>query len=104
MPVLYDTVIHTQNTFEVNSFNRFLYIRLDKPHLRCLPNGCRFHNGPKPLSKLMKDSMAGDPVAPVLWEPHLVALDRRVSIILAAMRDCVEAHPIHDVVFAHDLQ
>lgn len=33
--------------------------------------------------------MAIDPIAPVLWEPHLVALDRRVAIVLQAIRDCV---------------
>lgn len=36
----------------------------------------------------MRQSMAKDPVTPVLWEPHLTALDRRVSIILQAVRDC----------------
>lgn len=66
-------------------------------------DGFRFHNGPKPLSQLMRESMASDPVSPVLWEPHLMALDRRVSIILTALRDCIETHSIHDVVFAHDL-
>lgn len=49
----------------------------------------RFHNGPTRLSVAMKQSMARDPVAPVLWEPHLTALDRRVGIILQAIRDCV---------------
>lgn len=64
----------------------------------------RFHNGPKPLSQLMRESMASDPVAPVLWEPHLIALDRRVSIILTALRHCIVTHPLHHVVFAHDLR
>ncbi|KAI4472488.1 hypothetical protein M0802_016774 [Mischocyttarus mexicanus] len=49
----------------------------------------KFHNGPVRLSVAMKQSMARDPVAPVLWEPHLTALDRRVGIILQAIRDCV---------------
>lgn len=52
----------------------------------------------------MKEKMAGDPVAPVLWEPHFEALDRRVSILLTAVRHCIETHPIHDVIFAtHDI-
>ncbi|KAG8303189.1 osteoclast maturation [Homalodisca vitripennis] len=50
-----------------------------------------FHNGPVLLSEAMRASMASDPVTPVLWEPHLIALDRRVKIILKAVRDCVEA-------------
>ncbi|XP_075231882.1 extracellular serine/threonine protein CG31145 [Lycorma delicatula] len=50
----------------------------------------RFHNGPAPLSQSMKESMSKDPVAPILWEPHLVALDRRVKIILQGIRDCIQ--------------
>lgn len=38
----------------------------------------------------MRESMALDPVAPVLWEPHLEALDRRVVIILQGIRDCLK--------------
>lgn len=38
----------------------------------------------------MRDSMGGDPIAPVLWEPHLEALDRRVVIILQGIRDCLK--------------
>lgn len=34
--------------------------------------------------------MGGDPIAPVLWEPHLEALDRRVVIILQGIRDCLK--------------
>ncbi|KAF6199042.1 hypothetical protein GE061_007067 [Apolygus lucorum] len=49
----------------------------------------RFHTGEKRLSDAMRESMASDPVAPVLWEPHLVALDRRVGKILSAVRDCL---------------
>ncbi|XP_011630485.1 extracellular serine/threonine protein CG31145-like [Pogonomyrmex barbatus] len=49
----------------------------------------RFHNGPIRLSTAMRQSMVKDPVAPVLWEPHLEALDRRISIVLQAVRDCV---------------
>lgn len=37
----------------------------------------------------MRESMAKDPVAPVLWEPHLEALDRRVGIILQNIRECL---------------
>ncbi|KAG5309969.1 FA20C protein, partial [Pseudoatta argentina] len=49
----------------------------------------RFHNGPTRLSIAMRQSMTKDPVAPVLWEPHLDALDRRINIILQAVRDCI---------------
>lgn len=38
----------------------------------------------------MRDTMSRDPIAPVLWEPHLEALDRRVVIILQGIRDCLK--------------
>lgn len=50
----------------------------------------RFQNGPNPLSKIIREALMNNPVAPVLWEPHLEALDRRVVIILQGVRDCVE--------------
>lgn len=34
--------------------------------------------------------MRADPVSPILWEPHLAALDRRLVTILDAIRKCVE--------------
>lgn len=34
--------------------------------------------------------MSADPIAPVLWDPHLEALDRRVVIILQGIRDCLK--------------
>lgn len=51
----------------------------------------------------MRESMADDPVQPILWEPHLLALDRRVTFALSAVADCIKTHSIHDVIFADDL-
>uniref|UniRef100_A0A1A9UVG6 Fam20C domain-containing protein n=1 Tax=Glossina austeni TaxID=7395 RepID=A0A1A9UVG6_GLOAU len=51
------------------------------------------HNGPKPLSELLRESMRMDPVSPILWEPHFEALDRRLAIILQGIRDCVKKNP-----------
>uniref|UniRef100_B3P8G9 GG12419 n=1 Tax=Drosophila erecta TaxID=7220 RepID=B3P8G9_DROER len=56
-----------------------------------------FHNGPKPLSQLMSESLSQDPVSPVLWQPHLDALDRRTGIILQSIRDCIKRNPPGDV-------
>ncbi|XP_055311757.1 extracellular serine/threonine protein CG31145-like isoform X2 [Sitodiplosis mosellana] len=47
------------------------------------------HNGNEPLSKSLKNAMSNDPIAPILWEPHLNALDRRVEIILNGIRNCI---------------
>lgn len=49
----------------------------------------KFVNG-VPLSGTLRESMKIDPVSPILWEPHLQALDRRVVIVLDAIRKCVE--------------
>ncbi|XP_055906171.1 extracellular serine/threonine protein CG31145 [Eupeodes corollae] len=56
-----------------------------------------FHNGPKHLSDIMRESMSVDPINPILWEPHLVALDRRVAIILQGIRDCLKKNPPEEV-------
>uniref|UniRef100_A0A1B0DBF4 FAM20 C-terminal domain-containing protein n=1 Tax=Phlebotomus papatasi TaxID=29031 RepID=A0A1B0DBF4_PHLPP len=61
-----------------------------------------FHNG-KRLSESMRDSMAKDPIAPVLWEPHLEALDRRVGIILQGIRDCLKKNSHEEVIVSNDL-
>lgn len=53
----------------------------------------RFHNGAKPLSQVMSESLSVDPISPVLWQPHLEALDRRVGIILQSIRDCIKRNP-----------
>lgn len=74
--------------------------------LKCLIYGFyRFHNGPKPLSQLMMESMASDPIsknAPVLRTPHLEALDRRVGIILTVLQNCIETNSVHDVIYPRD--
>ncbi|XP_060802798.1 extracellular serine/threonine protein CG31145 [Amyelois transitella] len=47
------------------------------------------HHNEEPLSKVLRESLKADPLNPVLWEPHLAALDRRVVIILDAIRKCL---------------
>lgn len=46
--------------------------------------------------------MATDPLAPILWEPHLQALNRRVDIVLASLRECIEHNSAGDVLCLHD--
>ena len=45
----------------------------------------------------MRRSLLADPLSPVLLEPHLAALDRRVALVLQVVRECVNsrgsAHP-----------
>ncbi|XP_055983197.1 pseudokinase FAM20A [Sorex fumeus] len=44
------------------------------------------------LSDVMRESLLQDPLSPVLTEPHLLALDRRLQIILKTVDGCVEDH------------
>ena len=46
----------------------------------------------------MKQSLAEDPVAPILTEPHLLALNRRLGIVLSNIRDCTKRRPFLDVI------
>lgn len=41
------------------------------------------------LSDVMRESLAGDPLQPILTEPHLLALDRRLQKVLRAVQRCV---------------
>ena len=57
-----------------------------------------------PLSTLLAASLAGDPISPVLTPPHLAALDRRVGLVLATLRDCLTAAPApNTVIISSDL-
>lgn len=42
----------------------------------------------------MRESMAEDPLTPILWEPHLVALDRRVGFVLQKIRECLAVNAV----------
>ncbi|NWH40348.1 FA20A Pseudokinase, partial [Chloropsis hardwickii] len=42
------------------------------------------------LSDVMRESLLQDPLAPVLTEPHLLALDRRLQLILDTVGSCID--------------
>lgn len=46
--------------------------------------------------------MASDPIAPILWEPHLEALDRRVDKLLQTFQHCIEFNGAEDVIYSRD--
>ncbi|XP_029424263.1 pseudokinase FAM20A isoform X2 [Nannospalax galili] len=50
------------------------------------------------LSDVMRESLLEDQLSPVLTEPHLLALDRRLQVILHTVEDCVEAHGEQNVI------
>lgn len=50
------------------------------------------------LSDVMRESLLEDQLSPVLTEPHLLALDRRLQTVLRTVQDCIEAHGEQSVV------
>lgn len=58
----------------------------------------------------MRESLLGDPlaaVAPLLSEPHLSALDRRLAAVLRVVEACQERHAeevVHNDVEGYDQQ
>ncbi len=51
----------------------------------------------------MRKSLAEDPVNPVLSEPNLLALDRRVNTILQTVRKCISQKASEEVIDFNDL-
>ncbi|XP_061894774.1 glycosaminoglycan xylosylkinase [Entelurus aequoreus] len=43
------------------------------------------------LSSALQRALAFDPIYPVLAEPHLAALDRRLTVVMATVKQCMEA-------------
>ncbi|XP_066496602.1 extracellular serine/threonine protein kinase FAM20C isoform X2 [Tiliqua scincoides] len=50
------------------------------------------------LSHLMEESLQRDKIAPILYQLHLEAMDRRLRIVLKAVRDCIEKDSFDTVV------
>ncbi|OCT85484.1 extracellular serine/threonine protein kinase FAM20C [Xenopus laevis] len=55
---------------------------------------------PYRLSDVMRESLSMDPLYPILSETHLTALDRRLTLILKVVRQCVQKESHSQVV--HD--
>lgn len=59
----------------------------------------KLYIGPESLSDLMRRSLAKDSLAPILTEPHLYALDRRIIKILKEVYKCVrEGRDVREVI------
>ncbi|GFQ94493.1 hypothetical protein TNCT_150541 [Trichonephila clavata] len=54
---------------------------------------------PIKLSTLMRCSLYRDPLNPILLDPHLEALDRRLEKVLQVIRDCFQSHDVNDVLY-----
>ncbi|CAL1272088.1 unnamed protein product [Larinioides sclopetarius] len=54
---------------------------------------------PMKLSSLMRCSLYKDPLNPILLDPHLEALDRRLETVLGVLRDCFRNHEAGEVLY-----
>ncbi|XP_077019789.1 pseudokinase FAM20A isoform X2 [Tamandua tetradactyla] len=52
------------------------------------------------LSDVMRESLLKDQLTPILTEPHLLALDRRLQIILKTVEGCLRAHGEQSVIIS----
>lgn len=50
------------------------------------------------LSDVMRESLQGDPLRPVLTEPHLLALDRRLQKVLRVVQRCIRRRGEDEVI------
>ncbi|KAJ8245980.1 hypothetical protein GJAV_G00262380 [Gymnothorax javanicus] len=50
------------------------------------------------LSSLMAESLLKDQLTPILIQPHLEAMDRRLRLVLGVLSDCVEKEGYANVV------
>ncbi|XP_074080811.1 pseudokinase FAM20A isoform X2 [Macrotis lagotis] len=50
------------------------------------------------LSDVMRESLQEDHLSPILTEPHLLALDRRLQVILRTVEGCIRTHGEQNVV------
>ena len=57
-----------------------------------------FQRGPHQLSDVMRESLAQDVASPILTEPHLAALDRRLDMVLLTLHTCTHSKGFSSVV------
>lgn len=50
------------------------------------------------LSALMEESLLQDRLSPVLIQPHLQAMDRRLQVVLQVLAGCIEKEGYANVV------
>lgn len=59
----------------------------------------KLYVGPEKLSSETRSSLSIDSISPILTEPHLYALDRRVIKVLKEIYTCIEdGKPIDEVI------
>ncbi|XP_059167532.1 extracellular serine/threonine protein CG31145-like [Physella acuta] len=73
-----------------------------KVRLSTLAKLVKLYTGPDSLSQLLRMSLSSDPLAPILTEPHLDALDRRVGLVISTVYDCVNRTGSWDQVIVDD--
>ncbi|CAL1542629.1 unnamed protein product [Lymnaea stagnalis] len=70
--------------------------------LSTLTKLAKLYVGPSSLSQVLRQSMTSDPLSPILWEPHLDALDRRLGKVIKVVNDCIAAGKSREHVIIND--
>ncbi|ESP03996.1 hypothetical protein LOTGIDRAFT_156599 [Lottia gigantea] len=58
----------------------------------------KFYIGPQKLSEVWRHFADSESIAPILLRPHLIAMDRRVTIILQIIEKCLQDNPVDKVI------
>lgn len=56
------------------------------------------HSNEGTLSQILDRSLRRDPIYPILSADHLVAIDRRLVIVVAAVRQCIDSQGSNTVL------
>lgn len=85
-------------TFSLHFFIWFLQLGLSRIKKKTLLHLQLLAQADYRLSDMMRESLLEDQLTPILTEPHLLALDRRLHIILRTVEGCLEAHGEQSVI------
>ena len=58
----------------------------------------RESSSPESLSSKLQESLKSDPLFPILTKPHLIALDRRLGILLDEIKKCIDVNGVKTVI------
>ncbi|BFZ03729.1 hypothetical protein BsWGS_06768 [Bradybaena similaris] len=90
-------VVHVDNGRGFNRANRddnmalVILTQCCMIRLTTLAKFIKLYQGPESLSEVMRKSLSSDSLSPILLEPHLSALDRRLAKVIKAISDCIHS-------------
>ena len=75
-----------------------LFFRIRKSTYERLKKISKSSSSEEMLSGRLRKSLLSDPTSPVLTEPHLQAVDRRLKIAMNLIKNCISVDEIDNVV------